>query len=49
MDHAYLMVPAQAYVGQFITSFKDFPPRQSAESFNLDEVLKKMQEGGESK
>jgi len=49
LDHAFLLVPAQNYVGNFITSFKEFPPRQSAESFNLDLVLKKMQEGGGSK
>jgi len=49
LDHAYLLVPAQAYVGNFIGTFKDFPPRQSAGSFNLDDVLKKMQEGSASK
>ena len=43
-----MLVPAQAYVGNFISTFKDFPPRQTAASFNLDEVLKKMQEGGGS-
>ena len=48
LDHAFMLVPAQAYVGNFITTFKDFPPRQTAASFNLDEVLKKMQEGGGS-
>ena len=49
LDHAFLLVPAQAYVGDFIKTFKDFPPRQSAASFNLDDVLKKLQEGGGSK
>jgi arylsulfatase A-like enzyme len=48
LDHAFMFVPAQVYVGNFISTFKDFPPRQSAASFNLDEVLKKMQEGGGS-
>jgi arylsulfatase len=48
LDHAYLLVPSQAYVSKFITSFKDFPPRQKAASFSMDEVLKKMQEGGGS-
>jgi arylsulfatase A-like enzyme len=46
LEHIFLLVPAQAYVGNFISTFKDFPPRQKAASFNLDEVLKKMQEGG---
>jgi arylsulfatase len=44
MDHAFLFVPAQAYVAQFLTSFKEFPQRQKAASFNLDEVLEKMRE-----
>jgi arylsulfatase A-like enzyme len=46
LDHVFLYVPAQAYVGDFIKTFKDFPPRQSAASFNLDDVMKKLQEGG---
>jgi arylsulfatase len=49
LEHAFIFVPIQAYVGNFIKTFKDYPPRQSAASFNLDEVLKKMQEGGGSK
>jgi arylsulfatase len=44
MDHAFLFVPAQAYVAEFLTSFKEFPQRQKAASFNLDEVLEKMKE-----
>jgi arylsulfatase A-like enzyme len=28
LDHAYMLVPAQAYVGQFLATFKEFPPRQ---------------------
>jgi arylsulfatase len=47
IDHAFLLVPAQAYVGQFIASFKDYPPRQKASSFNMDEVMAKLQEGGQ--
>jgi hypothetical protein len=27
-----------AYVGQFLLTFKDFPQRQKAASFNMDEV-----------
>jgi arylsulfatase len=49
LDHIFLLVPAQVYVGQFLTSFKDYPPRQKAAAFNLDEVMRKMQEGGGSK
>ncbi|WZP00907.1 arylsulfatase [Isosphaeraceae bacterium EP7] len=43
-DHIYLFVPAQDYVGKFLMTFKDFPQRQKAASFNLDEVLEKLKE-----
>ncbi len=46
LDHAFLLVPAQDYVGKFLMTFKDYPPRQKAASFNLDEVMQKLQEGG---
>jgi arylsulfatase len=49
MDHVFLLVPAQDYVGQFLTTFQEYPQRQKAASFNLDEVMQKLQEGGGSK
>jgi arylsulfatase A-like enzyme len=42
MDHVFLLIPAQEYVGQFLASFKEFPQRQKAASFNLDEVMSKL-------
>ena len=42
MDHVFLLIPAQDYVGQFLASFKEFPQRQKAASFNLDEVMSKL-------
>ncbi len=42
LDHAFLLVPAQDYVGKFLATFKQYPPRQKAASFNLDEVMQKM-------
>ena len=36
--HAYLLVPAQAYVGDFLGTFKDYPPAQKAASFSLDQI-----------
>jgi len=42
LDHAYLLVPAQTYVGQFLATFKEFPPRQKAASFSLDQVMEKL-------
>ncbi len=45
LDHAYLLVPAQTYVGRFLMTFKDYPPRQKAASFSLDQVMEKLQTG----
>jgi arylsulfatase len=45
IDRIYLLVPAQAYVGQFLMTFKDFPPRQKPSSFSLDQVMQKLQQG----
>ncbi len=42
IDRAYLLVPAQDYVGQFLATFKDYPPRQKAASFSLDQVMEKL-------
>jgi arylsulfatase A-like enzyme len=44
LDHVYLLVPAQAFVGEFLQTFREYPQRQKAASFNLDDVLRKMQE-----
>jgi arylsulfatase A-like enzyme len=44
LDHAFLLVPAQAYVGQFLATFKEYPPRQKAASFSIDEVLQSLQQ-----
>jgi arylsulfatase len=44
IDHVYLLVPAQDYVGKFLMTFKEYPQRQKAASFNLDEILAKLKE-----
>jgi len=44
-DHVYLLVPAQIIVGQVLSTFAEFPPRQKAASFNLSGVLEKMHQG----
>jgi arylsulfatase A-like enzyme len=49
LDHAFQLVPAQAYVGQFLMSFKEYPQRQKAGSFNMDAVMEKMKENHGSK
>jgi arylsulfatase A-like enzyme len=45
IDRVFLLVPAQAYVGGFIGTFKEYPPRQEPGSFNLDKVLSSLQQG----
>lgn len=40
---------AQAYVGQFLATFQDFPPRQKPASFSIDQVMEKLQHAGGSK
>ncbi len=49
LDHVFFFVPAQAYVGNFLETFKEFPPRQKAASFSLDQVMEKLQTSGGSK
>ena len=40
--HIFLLVPAQAFVGEFLATFKQFPPRQKSASFSLDQVVEQM-------
>ncbi len=44
VDHVFLLVPAQAYIGEFLATFREYPQRQKAASFNLDDVLRKVQQ-----
>ena len=46
LARAYMLVPAQAYVGEHLKTYVEFPPRQKPGSFSLDQVLAKLQEGG---
>jgi arylsulfatase len=32
-------------VGEFLATFKEFPPRQKAASFTIDQVMEKLQSG----
>jgi arylsulfatase A-like enzyme len=44
-DKLWMFVPAQVVVGQFIQSFKEFPPSQKSGSFSVDQVLEELQTG----
>ncbi len=48
VDHVFLAVPAQFLVGQHLKTYAEFPPRQKPGSFNLTEVLNKLQAQGGS-
>jgi arylsulfatase len=39
VDRAFLLIPAQTIVAQWMESFKEFPNRAKPASFNLDEVV----------
>lgn len=42
LDHAFLLVPAQGYVGKFLGTLKEFPPRQKAASFTIDQIMEEL-------
>jgi arylsulfatase len=43
MQRAFLFVPAQAFVANFIETFKEFPPRQKPSSFSVDQVMEQLE------
>jgi arylsulfatase len=45
MEHVFLLVPAQEYVGKFLGTFKEFPPSQKPGSFSIDGALESLQRG----
>ncbi|MEU4231253.1 arylsulfatase [Nonomuraea sp. NPDC026600] len=45
LEHAWLLVPAQAYIARLLTTFTDFPPRQAPASFGIDQVMDKLRAG----
>jgi arylsulfatase len=43
IDRAFVLVPAQAIVADFLGTFVDFPPRQKAASFTIDQVQERLE------
>jgi len=39
IEHMFAFAPAGAFVGRWLQSFREFPPRQKPGSFNLDRVM----------
>jgi len=48
IEHAFVLVPAQQYVGQFLATFKEFPPSQKPGSFSLGSAMEKLTQGAGS-
>ena len=42
---AALVLAATAIVSEFMATFKDFPPRQKAASFTIDQAMEKLKQG----
>lgn len=45
LDHSFLVVPTQEIVRKFLATFRDFPPRQKAASFTIDQAVEKLTAG----
>jgi arylsulfatase len=39
LEHMFMIAPAAGYVGNWLQSFREFPPRQKPGSFNLERVM----------
>jgi arylsulfatase len=49
VERLFLLVPAQQVVGQFLATFKEFPPSQKVGSFSLDQVMEMLTKGAGDK
>ncbi len=43
IDRVFLLLPAQTYVAKFLETLKEYPPRQKAASFTIDQVMEQLQ------
>jgi arylsulfatase len=44
VEHLFVLGPAQTIVGQYLTSFREFPPRQEPGSFSVNQVMEKLKQ-----
>lgn len=47
-DGAGIFIASQPIVGQFLATFKDYPPSQRPSSFSIDQIVEKMQKSFEA-
>ena len=45
LDHAWALIPAQAYVARMLQTLDEFPPRQEPASFSIDKMMEKLKAG----
>jgi arylsulfatase len=48
-ERMFMLAPAAAYVGQWLQSFREFPPRMKPGSFSLDRVMEAATAGGKGR
>jgi hypothetical protein len=46
IDHAWILYPLPDVVGEFLQTFKEYPPRQKAASFSIGHALEMLQNAG---
>jgi arylsulfatase A-like enzyme len=49
IEHMYVFAPAGGYVGAWLQSFREFPPRMKPGSFSLDRVMEAVTSGNSGK
>jgi arylsulfatase len=49
VEHMFMIAPAGVYVGNWLQSFREFPPRQKPGSFNLERVMEAVTKGAGDK
>jgi len=49
MDRSYLIVPAIRKVGEYLKTYKDFPPRQRPATFSIDQIIEKLEAASRGK
>jgi arylsulfatase A-like enzyme len=45
INHAWIFIPAQAYVAQMLQTLAEFPARQEPASFSVDKVMERLRAG----
>jgi hypothetical protein len=43
VENGYILLAATGLVAEFLSTFEEFPPRQKAASFTIDQVVDKLQ------